>query len=327
MRRFVVLCLILYACALPAAAQQLDLTPDTGFSGVDLANPVNLNSPLNRGLVSWYLMLPKFNDVGSGSGKLRDLMKTNNGTYTNMSTAPTSTSGPGRTTRHGGWGQINFAGSTNYVDLADSPFDFTSDFSLALWAFPTLINSTVQSFICKAESGGYCFQIGAQTINRSNFSVHDGTAYRIAETDAVLVVNTWVHLIGVVTGTNVSVYRDGVKQTSQGTMTAAGSTINYNLSLGVNPGATLAQYFIGALDDIRIYKRALSAQEVLTLYTESRQGYPTTLNRLSLVAKAPAAAGGTPVPRQSPNWFGWLPEPLRTLLVGTAAPERSRHGD
>src|SRR5438552_6476271 len=116
-------------------AQQPSPVPDGGFSGIDLVNPVNRYAPLNKSLDFWYLMLPRVNDVGSGSGLLRDLVKTNNATYTSMAIAPTSSSGPGRTTRLGGYAQVNFDGSNDYL-LTTQTFsvDATSTGqTVALW--------------------------------------------------------------------------------------------------------------------------------------------------------------------------------------------------
>ena len=65
-------------------------------------------------------------------------------------------------------------------------------------------------------------------------------------------------------------YLDGVLQTTQGTLVSAVSTTNYPLSIGVNPGATYANFFDGRIDEVRVYNRALSANEVNRLYNMGR---------------------------------------------------------
>jgi hypothetical protein len=46
------------------------------------------------------------------------------------------------------------------------------------------------------------------------------------------------------------------------------------------------------LDDVSVFDRALSAPEVWARYTDSRQGYPQTLNRVSTLTVFDVGGGG-----------------------------------
>jgi len=79
--------------------------------------------------------------------------------------------------------------------------------------------------------------------------------------------NVWHHLAGVYTGTEVSLYVDGQLASSM-PKSGAGNVLSImkigNISESANPN----QNFTGKIDDVRIYNRALSFQEVLDLFNE-----------------------------------------------------------
>jgi hypothetical protein len=76
----------------------------------------------------------------------------------------------------------------------------------------------------------------------------------------------WHHVVGVADSSNLilKLYVDGnlVATSSYGGSTQIG---NSELNIGRNPGATF-QVFNGVIDEVRIYNRALSAEEVKILY-------------------------------------------------------------
>ena len=165
---------------------------------------------------------------------------------------------------------LNFDGSNDFVNVADSPFDFTGDFSISAWVYPENIAAGLH-IVSKYEAGAYALTTSeAGFASKFNFVVRDGTSAKFAATNNVGNNNTWHHLVGAVSGTSVKLYLDGVLQTTQGTLVSAVSTTNYPLSIGVNPGATYANFFDGRIDEVRVYNRALSANEVNRLYNMGR---------------------------------------------------------
>src|SRR2546425_7392523 len=79
----------------------------------------------------------------------------------------------------------------------------------------------------------------------------------------------WHHVAFVVDATGGTLYVDGVQHGSiPWTGTPGASTSIQPVYLGRYPGAYGgAEYFAGLLEDVRIYTRALSSAEVLTVYT------------------------------------------------------------
>jgi Concanavalin A-like lectin/glucanases superfamily len=98
------------------------------------------------------------------------------------------------------------------------------------------------------------------------FDVGNGTAEGRASWSQQLVAGTWYHYVGVYDGATVRAYLNGVQVAS---VAFAGGTI----AAGTGPDINIARnptyagdYFVGAISDVRIYKRALSAAEILALY-------------------------------------------------------------
>jgi hypothetical protein len=109
------------------------------------------------------------------------------------------------------------------------------------------------------------------------FDVGNGNAEGRASWSQQLVEGTWYHYVGVYDGATVSAYLNGVQVASAafaGGAIAAGTGPDINIAR--NP-TYAGDYFIGAISDVRIYKRALSAAEVLALYRSVPPPTPTAI--------------------------------------------------
>ena len=124
------------------------------------------------------------------------------------------------------------------------------------------------------------------------FNVGNGTAEGYASWSQQLVAGTWYHYVGVYDGATVSAYLNGVQVASVafvGGAIAAGT--GPDISIARNP-TYAGDYLIGAISDVRIYKRALSAAEILALYQSVPPPTPTavtfTLASATIPDNAPA---------------------------------------
>lgn len=77
-------------------------------------------------------------------------------------------------------------------------------------------------------------------------------------------LNNWHHLVGVFTGVSVKFYIDNVLQTT--IPCTLGSIENSPLNIGWGYDN---EYFTGDIDDVRIYNRALSDEEIGQLYNSA----------------------------------------------------------
>lgn len=109
-----------------------------------------------------------------------------------------------------------------------------------------------------------------QTTQFLRFATEDAVGGNIISLGSVAKVNdgAWHHVVCVREGTNTRVYVDGVKMTTEQNATAVRDVSNESgFKIGAQEGLTAySNFFYGQLDELIIYKRALTAAEVLDLF-------------------------------------------------------------
>ena len=177
----------------------------------------------------------------------------------------TLTNGPASAIGRIGQG-LSFNG-TNYVNTSEVPFNFgTSDFAVGAW-----VKSSTAYAGTKFPFGHFSASLGwASSLNTSifGFSVY-GSLGNIGSNKSFNAVDTnWHHLVGVITrsGNNatITLYADGISLGSD-SGTVGNITAPNPFQIGTWDGDT-ANGFKGTIDEVRIYNRALSADEIKRLY-------------------------------------------------------------
>jgi len=164
---------------------------------------------------------------------------------------------------------LDFDGD-DYVEVSDdSSLRFTQydSFSICSWAKP------VEGFIvCKmrasAQEGYFGYNIVHTSSNRYYFtaeeSMHGSVSVYTGETPQ----GDWSHVTAVYDNKDMKIYLDGELE-GTGTFTYdTGSTApDKDLAIGARSVDSLIDnHFIGIIDDVRIYNRALSIEEVRQVY-------------------------------------------------------------
>jgi len=168
-------------------------------------------------------------------------------------------------------GALSFDGVNDYVQVSDSPFDFgaTTDFSICAWVKTT--NSSRKRIVDKLKVSRYPYE-GFELLvdsGRAEIRVSD-TSYNTTYCNATTTISDgqW-HFITVVADRddNLELYTNGVREAFK-PLSAVGN-IDNNLALAIGRSMDYnGQYFNGLIDDVRIYKRVLSASEIQQLYQE-----------------------------------------------------------
>ncbi len=168
---------------------------------------------------------------------------------------------------------LSFDGINNYVDVGDpgdGSLDFgTADFTLSAW-FKTSI-SAPGFFVCKRAKGyyaGYDFYI--QQEGRIFARIADGWSVPDARTTEGFNDGLWHHAAAVYDRDGViRIYVDGVSKATSGSIKWIGNVNNSEpFTIGDRNDPGHHYYFDGTIDDVRIYDRALSAEEIEELYHE-----------------------------------------------------------
>jgi len=222
----------------------------------------------------------------------------NNGTrYTGnsfkRSVAKANTTGPTRT-----FGQyvdncLCFNGSSNAVIVPDySALNFTTgNFSMDAWVKwsgdGTILNKTSGS---GAQLRGYVWEVDSSGI--PSFFMYGGTGFAVAFSSAThLPLNVWTHLAVTVQrniSTGLKFFVNGTVVKALPTTTAGFSVYNTSdLYVGAAPTAAggLTYVFNGCLDELELFNRALTTNEVNALYQAQAHGKCRPSSSLPLPAR------------------------------------------
>jgi hypothetical protein len=207
--------------------------------------------PLDGNTTSWTTDTTK--DV-SGNG--------DSGTLTGMSTTSSPVAG-----KIGG--ALNFNGSTSWINFGTPSSLQPANVTLSIWIKPTTTVFNWDFFAgssgAGAWAGGYHFVTqAASTIEfcLNGYTGAGGTCVSLGSLSNAP-AGAWTNLVGTYDGSTIKLYDNGVLfgQTSYST------PISYTAQtfrLGFGGGAIA--FYSGGLDDVRVYNRALSAQEISDLY-------------------------------------------------------------
>ena len=213
--------------------------------------------PAPSGLVGWW----------PGEGNANDVTGNNNGTLVNdVDFAP------------GEVGQaFSFDGANGYVSIPDSPLldSLTTSITIELWLKTDQVTSDWTGIVTKGNSAWRLQATpGANTVDFTvSVSAGDLTGSRSIND------GQWHHVAGVYDGTNMFLYVDGTLDVS---MPATGLIPQNSdpLAIGANVQAYVppcgcnepGYFFNGLIDEVSIYNRALTAQEIQAIYNAGISG-------------------------------------------------------
>ncbi len=148
-----------------------------------------------------------------------------------------------------------FGGANARVIIGDSPsLRLTTGMTLEAWVNPSTVTNIWRDVIFKGNDNYYL-----EATSPSGVPVAGGTFGKAFGVTA-LPVNTWTHLAATYDGATLRLYVNGVPVSSS--RSAPIATSSNPLEIGGD--SIYGQYFQGAIDEVRIYNRALSPAEIQT---------------------------------------------------------------
>ncbi len=171
-------------------------------------------------------------------------------------------------------GKINNAvalnGSSGYVSLPQGVVSSLNDFSIATWVFVNVNATWARLFDFGAGTGANMFLAPASGGNTVRYSIKlSGTPEQQINSAAVLSPGVWHHVAVTLSGTTGTLYVDGVAVGTNTGMTSKPSNLGNTALNYIGKSQYADPYLNGRVDDFRIYRRALSAAEVSTLFTSN----------------------------------------------------------
>ena len=171
---------------------------------------------------------------------------------------------------------LSFDGTSQYVAVpavSGSSIDIdTNPVSISAW----IEASSVSTLQVIAMRGLRSVQGYGLTLN-SNGKINVGRAGG-GNFDSLVAItpNTWYHVVGIINGASSKVYIDGVDQTPTTTVTVNVVASDLPLNIGAARDSTNTSYiefFNGSIDDVMMFNRSLTANEISMLYTNTSSKY------------------------------------------------------
>jgi hypothetical protein len=185
----------------------------------------------------------------------------NRGTLTGSNGLPVRTSGK--------LGQgMGFDGVDDYIELPGAFNNFSS------WTFTHWVRSpaaptgdNVEQTFQNAEAFGFSWDHTNPTVRQAIYMRDSGMNYLAGKFTSTLQANTWYFIAGTWDGVTRRAYLNGIQEATE--------TESDALSAGsgcvcIGAGFNRTSNFKGQIDDVRIYNRALSADEIKRLYNMGR---------------------------------------------------------
>ncbi|MFH1193641.1 MAG: LamG domain-containing protein [bacterium] len=165
----------------------------------------------------------------------------------------------------------SFNGTTDYINVGSNARLNIVTFSWSMWIKRSETTFTNERALISNEGGGsdtngtYAMQIdvGAGVQDKIQLGVHGVTSFW---SDIAITDKNWHFIVATRnSSSNGTIYIDGV---SHGTGSLSAKTAYSGTVIG--KGHSAYSLFYGNIDDVRIFNRALSAQEVANLYNASK---------------------------------------------------------
>lgn len=167
---------------------------------------------------------------------------------------------------------LDFDGVNDEVTLPKSPlWSMRTAFTVAAWV-ATREGTYFQRIFEHGGRNGYPFTAYALILSEAGkvrIEVATGGVHDFVFGATTLPLDTWVHVAGTWDGEVLRVYVNGALDGSKargGTITQRSTTSS--IGYRIPPGES-SQRFSGMLDELRLYRRALSAGEIESLYEEA----------------------------------------------------------
>jgi len=161
--------------------------------------------------------------------------------------------------------------SNSYLQYKyNNKLDLPNEFTICAWVKPTSLPSTfaqiVGRWITAGGSGNATFSLTVRTTGQLEGNTHDGSVTTQATSNSNVPVSQWSHLVMLRESSGeLRLYLNGtLVGTRNGSVPPQMSSVP--LTIG-RYGNVMGDQFRGAIDNVRIYTRALNGQEITSLFT------------------------------------------------------------
>lgn len=236
-------------------------TPQKIVEDMNAGHPTG-GSPIGTAVSHW-----EFDECSGTTAYDRNTASANNLTLTSASWTPNGKFGCA----------FNGTGST-WLSISDNPdFDFAAvdDFSISMWFRSDSASNPggVEYLLAKTDVADPGYLIGAVTGGEVYFAVDDDVTWSplpdaVTYTQTDVYDNTWHHIVATKTGTTrIDLYLDGKLEHTETSGIPTGTLANgHALRIADVTGIDNGNEFNGDIDEVKIYRSALTADQVGIVY-------------------------------------------------------------
>lgn len=148
--------------------------------------------------------------------------------------------------------------------------NITTGLTVCTWAYQTT-QSSLQMFASRQTGTVRNFEWWALTLqnNIPRALIGDNSTVTNVVGSTALTLNTWYHLAMTWNGSTITLYQDLVSiGTGTRALTMAADTTEIIINANANAAgpSNIVEFFLGRMEDLRVYSRALSINELTTIY-------------------------------------------------------------
>ncbi|MCH8219139.1 MAG: hypothetical protein IH892_20455, partial [Planctomycetes bacterium] len=154
---------------------------------------------------------------------------------------------------------LEFDGTDDYVGIQESLFTNLGQFTIACWLAGDLSGASRTGLVGQND----CIEYGFISSNTIQIWTPGGGSLNVAWPYSDL---DWHHIVAVGDGSALTVYIDGEQAGTGGSSTSSYGSSTFNVNIGgggVYDGS--GNWFTGMIDDVGLFSRGLSAEEVLVI--------------------------------------------------------------
>lgn len=162
-----------------------------------------------------------------------------------------------------------FDGTDNFINSSSSRVNIVGNITLSAWINPSA-GFGQQGVICTDNYySGFGIYVRHNAGSDIGFQINpNGTRYNTMV--GTLTYGRWSYVAETWNGTNLNAYINGVNVYSGQNNNGISPRAVTHMTIGYCGGISAPLYFLGSLDDVRIYNRALSAAEIQAMYNAGK---------------------------------------------------------
>lgn len=168
----------------------------------------------------------------------------------------------------------------SYIEIKDADtLDLQMNFTISLWAYKEFNDCEFVPYVWKEQNknAGYApYNLYDHWLNCPNIRLHGKDINQFSLGGTMLDIHDWNLITVTYNGSEVCMYYNG-ELITRDTATGTPNISEGNLYIGLSNGKKI--YYKGKMDDLRIYSRAISTQEITDLYDAGFKSNPTFLEK------------------------------------------------